>query len=483
MLEGTDPARLRANPRRVPRFPRPALWMVLSLMVLAVSCGSSDDGPGDDSSGALEAHTVAAASGAVELTLLIPEAALPEGLGASEITISPLAVEPVESEDSELLGAFELGPDGAVFAGTVLAGVTVRAGEGAVQLALRSGDGETEVLEAVGALDGVEAGSRTLVFAVPHFSDLHVILSKQGESSRVVIVDRPRESYLVGESFDVRVRVHSGYSNWSTYDQTGDEVRREQYSTLRDRPWTGEVGWDAGAPDASGAVDELADMLTSSLFSDGVEIRRNETPIEPVKATSSIGEADTYTAAFATQRFTCVRAGDFVIDIWAKVQNTAQVEVSETGLGSATFPHDQEMGVAYASGADGVYDRIVGRCVATATPEPTATSGIEGPTEEATGTSTAGPTATASPEAERGNPNDSVPPGKVLVFLLDGVYFNVSGLEVVAAHLPFCSYEHVHGPTIKSIVPQANGSYAEASEHPGECGFGPPNFYVIEDPR
>jgi hypothetical protein len=458
--------------------------VLLALLAVAPACGSSDGGSSDGGGDAVEAHTVSATSGDVELTLLVPDEALPEGVSASEITVTAREVESEDSEDSELLGAFELGPDGTVFEGTVLAGVTVPAGEGEVQLALRSGDEETEVLEPVGALDGVDAGSRSLVFAVPHFSDLSVILSKQGESPRVVIVDRPRESYLVGESFEVRVRVHAGYSNWSTYDQTGDKVRRERYRTLRDQPWTGEVRWDAGAPDVSGAVDELADLLKGgTLFSDRAETPRNETPIEPLRATSSVGEASGLTAAFATQRFTCVRAGDFVIDISARVQNTAEVEVSETGLRSATFPHDQTMGVAFPSGADGEYDRILGRCIATSTPEATPTSGIEGPTAEATASSTGEPTETATATAEPGDLRNSVPPGKVLVLLLDGEYFGVSGLEVVGAHLPFCSYEHVHGPTIKSIVPQANGSYVERSEHLGECGFGPPNFYVIEDPR
>jgi hypothetical protein len=458
--------------------------VLLALLAVAPACGSSDGGSSDGGGDAVEAHTVSATSGDVELTLLVPDEALPEGVSASEITVTAREVESEDSEDSELLGAFELGPDGTVFEGTVLAGVTVPAGEGEVQLALRSGDEETEVLKPVDALDGVDAGSRSLVFAVPHFSDLSVILSKQGESPRVVIVDRPRESYLVGESFEVRVRVHAGYSNWSTYDQTGDKVRRERYRTLRDQPWTGEVRWDAGAPDVSGAVDELADLLKGgTLFSDRAETPRNETPIEPLRATSSVGEASGLTAAFATQRFTCVRAGDFVIDISARVQNTAEVEVSETGLRSATFPHDQTMGVAFPSGADGEYDRILGRCIATSTPEATPTSGIEGPTAEATASSTGEPTETATATAEPGDLRNSVPPGKVLVLLLDGEYFGVSGLEVVAAHLPFCSYEHVHGPTIKSIVPQANGSYVERSEHLGECGFGPPNFYVIEDPR
>jgi hypothetical protein len=86
-------------------------------------------------------------------------------------------------------------------------------------------------------------------------------------------------------------------------------------------------------------------------------------------------------------------------------------------------------------------------------------------------------------DATAADPGDEVPEGRVLVFLLDGVFFDATGLATIDAHLPFCSYRHVHGGTIKSLIPQSDGSYVERSEHLGECGFGPPNFYVIPDPR
>lgn len=69
------------------------------------------------------------------------------------------------------------------------------------------------------------------------------------------------------------------------------------------------------------------------------------------------------------------------------------------------------------------------------------------------------------------------------MFLLDGVYFLTDGLEVVESHVPFCSYEHVHGPPIESLLPASDGRPLEAIEHLGACGFGPPNFYLIVDPR
>ena len=72
--------------------------------------------------------------------------------------------------------------------------------------------------------------------------------------------------------------------------------------------------------------------------------------------------------------------------------------------------------------------------------------------------------------------------GQVLIFRLDGVDFVAAGLETVAIHLPFCTYEHVHGGKIRSLVP-VNGVFVERTEHLGDCGFGPPNFFVVPDPR
>ena len=73
----------------------------------------------------------------------------------------------------------------------------------------------------------------------------------------------------------------------------------------------------------------------------------------------------------------------------------------------------------------------------------------------------------------------TVPNGKVLTFYLDGVFYDASGLVTIDAHVPFCSYRHVHGGSIAPVKPAGGPS---ASEHLGECGFGPPNFYLIDRP-
>lgn len=77
----------------------------------------------------------------------------------------------------------------------------------------------------------------------------------------------------------------------------------------------------------------------------------------------------------------------------------------------------------------------------------------------------------------------SITRDEVMVFVLDGVPFGIDGLQVIEAHEPFCSYQHVHGGPVRSIVPGPDGKHVERTEHLGECGYGEPNFMVIADPR
>ena len=77
----------------------------------------------------------------------------------------------------------------------------------------------------------------------------------------------------------------------------------------------------------------------------------------------------------------------------------------------------------------------------------------------------------------------NVPPGNILVFVLDSVAFHADGLTVIEAHVPLCTYIHVHGPPITSALPGPDGKPIERSEHLDECGYGPPNFFYITDPN
>ena len=70
----------------------------------------------------------------------------------------------------------------------------------------------------------------------------------------------------------------------------------------------------------------------------------------------------------------------------------------------------------------------------------------------------------------------TTPPPSLLVFRLDGVDYLTDGL--FTAIPDFCPYEHVHGPPIEPVLPGPS-----ISEHLGDCGYGPPNFYTIPDPR
>ena len=78
---------------------------------------------------------------------------------------------------------------------------------------------------------------------------------------------------------------------------------------------------------------------------------------------------------------------------------------------------------------------------------------------------------------------EDIPPGKILVFVVDFVAFEVDGLFVIGAHPPHCGYLHVHGPQITSVLPGPEGKPIVRSEHLGECGYGRPTFFFITDPN
>lgn len=214
-------------------------------------------------------------------------------------------------------------------------------------------------------------------------------------------------------------------------------------------------------------------------------------PLEPRRVEGRADAADTFTAAFAQQTFTCRRVGTYQIWIWIGVRTRAEVNSNGT-----LFEREQRMVPWMTRDSNGNHYQAAGRCVAPDLETPTVD-----PTTESTFTPTAEPTSepTSVPTSETtdGPPAVSTPPGAatpaafgdqvpddhVLVFVLDGVYYLPGGLQVIDAHLPFCSYVHVHGGTISSLLPGPGGSPLTRSEHLGECGFGPPNFFIVSDPR
>ncbi len=113
----------------------------------------------------------------------------------------------------------------------------------------------------------------------------------------------------------------------------------------------------------------------------------------------------------------------------------------------------------------------------------TETPGIQPPTPSAS-PGTEDPPPVETPAAAEGatpvtDETSSVPAGKILTFYLGGVFYDAAGLVTIDAHLPFCSYRHTHGGPIAPVKPAGGAS---VSEHLGECGYGPPNFYLIDRP-
>ncbi len=197
-----------------------------------------------------------------------------------------------------------------------------------------------------------------------------------------------------------------------------------------------------------------------------------------------------------------------IVEEWEAVEaphpcTDAECEVAETALviPGAQTPIGSGIGwrsAKFLAGGGVVIAIIIGALFTfpkggtpnpTPTPTPTAAVATATPTASATEVSAATPFdfGTPTPPASAfGTPAayDTAPgPGQVLVFQLDYVDFLADGLTTIPAHEPFCSYEHVHGTEITSLLPGPDGEYLKRTEHLGECGYGPPNFFLIDDPR
>ena len=477
-----------------PRRLRPLL--LLGLLLAATACSGDDEGPGaSPADGAADdvVATLSATSGELELSLAIPVGALPDGTSPSELTIAALGPDEVgaDPENAEILGAYRFGPDGLEFDVPLLATIEVGDSQSVFALLTSSDGSSTERLQPVSGTFPTDEGTRTLVYAIDHFSDFSLVLSKEGDGSRAMVLDPlPRTTYLIGESFTIRVRINPGFSNWShTIVEDGVTVVREQHRTLRDKPWYARVVWTV-SQGSNDLVQTLADLLSFD-FDDPPPPA--DVPLEPRRVEGRVDGPNTFTAAFAEQTFTCRKVGPYEISIWIGVRTRA--EQASSGRASE---YEQKMGPWFTRTSDGEYYRPGGRCVAPAvetpivdptselsTVEPT-TEPTADPTSQPSPVASAAPTTETPPEGSEARPasfGDAVPEDHVLVFLLDGVFFLPGGLQVVAAHVPFCSYEHLHGGTISSLLPGSNGDPVTRSEHLGECGFGPPNFFIVIDPR
>jgi hypothetical protein len=376
----------------------------------------------------------------------------------------------------------------------LLATIELPADQGGALASLVSG-AEREFLEPIEVLARGRDGRLKIVYAIEHFSKITIFIPKASQPPRLEYRPRPdRTEYSVGESFTIRVLVTPGFYEGTEIVKDGANTTRTSYRTLRDQAWDAKVKWRTGAP----KDPEFFSVLKSAfLLDEDTSPTRNDPPLTPERAVTEVVAGESaLVGQFAAQEFTCQRVGEFQIDVSALPRLHVEETTSVNGGSSSVSVKMASRFPVFPRNDSGGFDRITGRCVAAPTPTPpptrtptpvptTAPPPPPGPAPTAEPTATSTPTSTPEPTAtpRPASLGNSVPPGSVLVFILDGVYYRTDGLSVVPAHEPFCSYEHVHGSAITSLLPGPNGALISRSENLGECGSGPPNFFIVVDPR
>jgi len=117
-------------------------------------------------------------------------------------------------------------------------------------------------------------------------------------------------------------------------------------------------------------------------------------------------------------------------------------------------------------------------------PAPTVTAPtVTAPTLDLTVTVRMGLTPTADPEPVPATLGTAVPEGMLLVYEYEGVYYVPLDLHIAPIHLPNCAYAHLHGSEMQSLLPGSDGEYLKLAEPLGDCGFGPNELYLLDDPR
>ena len=464
------------------------LLALAALVVLATAaCGGDSSDGGDGGGGGAQGTpattvatvatdqsnrgtvTIEAEAGDVTVRLDIAEGALPAGVDVATISVRSLdaAEGGLDAGDGQIVAAFDLQPDGLVFSEPVSFTYDIPFEGGGAYVAMLAGSSrDPEMLDIADMR--VDASGTRLTITVPlsHFSttwalrfaDVHVDLRSEFTGD-----------YLIDDSFTVRVRVPR--------PRVSEEfvLHRERENIdvhLGERPepaiWGMTYVWESGEP------------VSDNLFLPaGRGSRGFDGPLEPDRAPVERWfridiEADR-SFVDVSQTFTCTEAGRFILDFGGSFH----LPIRATWLYA-----DGRQKTADDHGAAGGHLRLAGRCHAPATPPPDPTeTATATPTQTATPAATATATPTNTAGGEQVELGTLVGPDEVLVFLLDGVFYLPDGLYAVPAHEPFCSHEHVHGEQIRSLIPGSSGEYITRTEHLAECGFGPPNFYVIPDPR
>ena len=356
--------------------------LLAGVLVAAVvaACGG-----GDNEDGVLA--TLTATSGDVEIAVEIPEGALPSGVELSDISVVGLDRDDVftDYEGVDPIGAYRLEPAGLKLAMPLRLTIELAGGSPDVVARLVSSDGTAEFLGPT-ALAIRPSDDRVRVsYEIEHFSDLHVILPRGRKSPAIVVLPpEPEPSYFIGESFTVRVRVHAGFSNWGVVERVNEQTTRRDYRTLLDEPWTARLRWWSNGSGPS----------SNEFFGTLFEREREPvpSPLDPVSASISVGEANTGTAAFDGQTFTCERAGDFLVWATTFVVTSAEVVTSVNGGPATVSGIRQEAGASSRPirgtcvGGDATVDPTPDPTETVATPDPTETIATPDPTEEPTPT-------------------------------------------------------------------------------------------------
>ena len=171
----------------------------LGALIVLAACG---DGDNDGADG--DVQTVTSDDGLV--TIEIPEGALPDGLEASDITVTALPVDEFEVEGepedgTRVVAAIDLQPSGTVFQRPVTIRTRMPATAEPGLALLVSEDGDVEPLELAFESDGDDVITSA---EVGHFSDL---VHMGGIDAIEFEFLTPIENHMVGETFTVRTRV------------------------------------------------------------------------------------------------------------------------------------------------------------------------------------------------------------------------------------------------------------------------------------
>lgn len=466
---------LRFGAMRVVR----ARWLLLvgCVALLLGGCGSSTNPDDATPSTDNPAELVAATVGDARVSLRY-DGPLPEGIAAADLAIEPIeASAPPEGAAAGV--AFALAPDGAQFESPVSV-VVEQPGLDLPDLAALhlAADGTAEVIGAVAVDRDIERDTTRFTFEVSHFSEIHTFAPGKTGIETTILPPVPRDTYYVGERFTVTVQVDRVPLS-EDYAWPERDVPAFHRVDVPGRDWAVRYGvrvYGLESPDTS-----------PEDYGGGFGLIGGKSPISPDAVRDQL-----------SFELVCRVPGPWVI-----VVNTAIVMTTETQY----IPRDGAPYRGIEQHPVNAVNKLFGDCIldpnVTPTPPPTPDPLRGDPTGTPTGDGTATPTATATgtppgvrfgdlpdhgifatpmPELQDGviPPPD---PGYVVVFPKDGVWYDAAFLIAMDKHEPNCSYRHLHGGPMYSIVP-VDGKTLEITEHLGDCGYGPvDSLFLIQDPR